>query len=252
MDVLFILKKLIGYFLVPPGLFIAALFVLSLFLKKKAKLMILSLCALLYLSSIEPTKDLLLMPLEDAYKIPATAELKGYQAYVVLGSSIVENAPDLSGPGVLDGDALHRVMGAYRLYRISPKPIILSGGTLSGSQPEAEISKRYLLSLGIKEEHLLAESRSKDTVENARFTKDICDSRKIKSVVVITSAFHMKRSVMLFKRVFSDVLPFPTAFRVARKTRYGLFSFIPDPGSLCNVSLALKEHIGILFYTFRT
>ncbi|MBA4418741.1 MAG: hypothetical protein C0392_12660, partial [Syntrophus sp. (in: bacteria)] len=79
-----------------------------------------------YVVSITPVADLFLTPLEKAYRIPSIDAIRKCDAYVVLGGGVNESAPTVDGKGMPSGDALFRVMGAYRLYLLSPKPIIIS------------------------------------------------------------------------------------------------------------------------------
>jgi uncharacterized SAM-binding protein YcdF (DUF218 family) len=181
------------------------------------------------------------------YTLPSIDAIRKCEAYVVLGGGVNESAPTVDGKGMPSGDALFRVMGAYRLYLISPKPIIISGGNVFGREPEAEITKRFLKSLGVKESDIIPESKSRDTFENARFTRDICKEKGIKNILLITNAYHMKRSVMLFRKHFSDILPYPTGYKVCEGA-YNIFTFLPDASNMASIAAALKEYMGILFY----
>ncbi|MBA4419421.1 MAG: YdcF family protein, partial [Syntrophus sp. (in: bacteria)] len=124
---------------------------------------------------------------------------------------------------------------------------LISGGNVFGREPEAEVTKRFLKSLGVKESDIIPESKSQDTFENARFTRDICKEKGIKSILLITNAYHMRRSVMLFHKYFSDILPYPTGYKVSEGS-YNLFSFLPDASNIAGIATALKEYMGILFY----
>jgi uncharacterized SAM-binding protein YcdF (DUF218 family) len=230
-----------------PGIFIIIPLLLIFFVKKRQKVFLLSFSLFMYVLSISPTREFLLVPLEYAYKIPSINEVKLCDAYVVLGGGVNDNAPHIDGKGSLSNDALARVVGAYRLYLISQKPIILSGGKIFNRASEAEIAKKFLLSLGVKENHLLIETKSKDTYENAQYTKEICEQHNIKRILLVTSALHMKRSVMLFHKFFHDITPYSTGYKTLR-IGYDILSFLPDAGNMSDISLATKEYLGILFY----
>lgn len=217
------------------------------FVRKKEKLLLLFLSLLIYLSSIQPVQEFLMIPLEDAYPIPGIDEIKSCDAYVVLGGGINDNAPDLDGKGTLCSEALPRYITVYRLYRLNPKFIIISGGKILNRGAEAHIAKRFLLSLGVKSEHIITEEESRDTAENARYVKQLCEKQGIKSIVLITSAFHMKRSMILFKKSFTSIIPFPSGYKTSR-IPYDFLSYLPEGSNLLNTSLALKEYLGILFY----
>jgi uncharacterized SAM-binding protein YcdF (DUF218 family) len=208
--------------------------------------MILFAC-LIYGLSISPTAELFITPLERSYPIPSISNISQCDVYVVLGGGSNEEAPTIDGKGMPLGDALFRVMGAYRLYLLFPKPIIISGGGPFEREPEAEITKKFLLSLGVREEHIVAESKSQDTFQNAAYTGTICRERKFRKILLLTNAYHMRRSVLLFSRVHKDIIPYPTGFR-GPWSRYTMFSFLPNASNMAEIALALKEYIGILFY----
>jgi uncharacterized SAM-binding protein YcdF (DUF218 family) len=243
----FILKKIITYAVIPPGCFIFLLLIFAVFLKKRSRIFAILLAALLYSGSIEPAKDLLLAPLEDAYRPPALTEVKKGSAYVVLGGGVNDSAPDIDGKGTPGDSALTRLICAYRLYRIDRKPIILSGGAIFNRQPEAEILKRILLSLGVNEKDIFTEAKSRDTFENAKYVKELSEKHRINRIVLITSAFHMKRSMLLFDKFFKETIPCPTGYNVS-KTQYNLLSYLPNAGNLDSIAIALKEYMGIIFY----
>ncbi|MCX5811606.1 MAG: YdcF family protein [Proteobacteria bacterium] len=244
----FILKKIITCAIVPPGCFIVLLLIFAVFLKKKSRFFALLLAVLLYSGSIQPAGDLLLMPLEYAYRPPTLAEVKTGNAYVVLGGGVNDFAPDLDGEGTPGSEAFLRLICAYRLYRIDKKPIIISGGIIFERRSEAAIAKRILLSLGVNEKDILMEEKSKDTFENAKYVKELSDKHGINRIVLITSAFHMKRSMMLFNNFFKGTIPCPTGHSTS-KTKYDLLSYLPNAGNLSAIAIAMKEYMGILFYT---
>jgi uncharacterized SAM-binding protein YcdF (DUF218 family) len=245
----FILKKVVTYVLLPPGCFIILVLLSAFLVKRWFRLVAVFLAALLYLSAITPVHDLLVIPLEDAYGLPSAAEVRKGNAYVVLGGGVYDFAPDIDGRGALSGEALSRLVCAYRLYRMDRKPIIFSGGQVFEGQPEAKVAKRMLLSFGVNEKDIIVEAASKDTHENAKLVKEIAERLKITRIVLITSAFHMKRSMMLFDKVFKGTIPYPTGYHTSRG-KYNILSYLPDTGNLAGLALALKEYMGILFYNF--
>lgn len=246
---MFILKKIITFSILPPGIFIILLLLGAIFLKKRLKLLMVSLAILLYIFSIEPTKDLFLLPLENAFKPPPVYTVKTYEAYVVLGGGVYDNAPDIDGKGIPGEDALGRIVCAFRLFQLSKKPIIFSGGNIGERIAESEVAKRLFISLGVNGSYILPEGRSKDTFENARYVKELAEQHKITRIVLITNAYHMKRSKMLFDKHFKEVLPFPTGYKTSRM-KYDVFSYLPNAGNTAVISIAIKEYLGIIFYKF--
>ncbi len=243
----FVLKKTVTAFLVPPGIFLV-LFVLGVFfVRNRIRLFLVSLFVILYLFSIEPTKDALILPLENAYPVPSWNDLKQVDAIVTLGGGANEHAPDIDGKGALSGDALQRLMSAYRLHLVLKKPIVIAGGTLREGWSEAEISLEVLRRLNARTQYIFTEKKSKDTRENAEFVAELCRSNKWQKIALVTSAFHMRRSVMLFGRHFKTVVPYPTDYKTLRGD-YDYMSFLPDAENLATSAAAIKEYLGITYY----
>ncbi len=239
---MFFAKKLITSLLVPPGLFISLLLLFSLFSKRRVKLIFFA--ALIYIFSIEPVKDIFMRPLEESFSHPEMEKIRMCDAYVVLGSGVKEGVPDLSGVGELTEDACERVVNALRLYTLVKKPIILTGGSIYKRDSEAPYAKRFLLHLGVKENDIIVEAKSKDTKENALYTKKIAEEMGIKRIVLITNAYHMRRAYSLFSRYF-HVVPMPVGYKTSKRP-YDPLSYLPDASNLKSVSIALKEYFGLL------
>lgn len=232
----------------PPGILILLCLLILVFARKKVKPLLALVALFIYLISINPVAELVLNPLETQYPLPSLDEIRQCNAYIILGGGTNETGPTIDGKGMPEGDALARVIAGYRLYLIFQKPIIVSGGGVPGHEPGAVTMKRFLVSLGVNERHVYTESRSRDTYENARYTSQICGENRFKRVLLITSAYHMRRSMMLFGKFFKDVTPYPAGFRA--DPTYHLMHFLPDAGNMLNVELAIREYMGILFYTF--
>jgi uncharacterized SAM-binding protein YcdF (DUF218 family) len=250
---MFLIKKLLTSLIVPPGLFISALLIGALFSRKRkipTTLLLLS-AFLLYLASIAPVANTLLSPLENHYPVPAPEDLQTCEAYIVLGGGVYDGANDLFGKETLSADSTSRLVAAYALYQVVRKPVIVSGGPAYPDEvPESEIARRFLVRLGVRSEDIAVESRSRDTYENALYTGELCSGRGIDRIVLVTSAYHLKRAALLFSRYFKDITPFPADFRISRGPAR-LRDFFPDIGSLHGTSIALREALGILFYKIK-
>jgi uncharacterized SAM-binding protein YcdF (DUF218 family) len=234
----FLLKKTIFLLLFLAGM---------LFITKRFRAFLLCLFLLLYLLSIGPTKDVLMLPLENSYPVPSWNEMRSVDAIILLGGGANEHAPDIDGEGALTADSLQRLVAAFRLHAVLNKPIVVSGGIISGERPEADISKEVLHRLGVEEQFILSETRSKDTKENALFVSEICRKRNWNNIALVTSAYHMKRAMMLFGRFFNHIVPYPTDYKTQRR-KYDYWSFLPDASNLEDTAVAVKEYLGIAFY----
>ncbi|MDW8001843.1 MAG: YdcF family protein [Deltaproteobacteria bacterium] len=246
---MFLFKKFITAFLLPPGLFILLCIIAFFLVKKRTKILCASFALLIYFFSIEPTKNLFLKPLESAHPFPSIESIKNCEAYIVLGGGLREGVPELSGVGELSHEAYQRTVTAFRVYKIKKRPIILTGGSIFKREAESHYARKLLLSLGVKEEHIFLEDKSRDTYENAKSAKEIAEREKIKRVLLITNAYHAKRANLIFSRYF-DVIVLPIGYKTSKRP-YDILSFLPDATNTESISCALKEYLGIIhFKTF--
>jgi uncharacterized SAM-binding protein YcdF (DUF218 family) len=246
----------------------------------QSSIVVLAVSALsLYALSIEPVSELLLRPLEQAHPplmltsdaAPSSAfpsadsisvaDAAAADAIVVLGAGTVSRSPE-EGEGPAPGvETLKRLSFAYRIHRISGLPLITSGGpplaapkaSPKGQPPAATIPpvttagaamKGYLIALGADPRAVKTEETSRNTYENAAHIAETYNPAK---VILVTSAYHMPRSVWVFQQVGLQVHPAPTDYK-ADADGYNLWSFFPRMDSLDNSYKALHEYMGILYY----
>jgi uncharacterized SAM-binding protein YcdF (DUF218 family) len=238
-------------FLLPPGIFIILMFILSIWLYRSAKrqAIILSIfTSVFYTFSTPYVSDLLMKSLESRYT--PSANIKG-DVLIMLGGGAISDAPDIDGAGQLSGAAANRLLTTARLYHKTKLPIILSGGEVfTDSGNEALIAKRQLLALGVPEDKIIIESKSRNTEENAKYTKLLLEKYNFKQPILITSAFHMERSVRNFNTIGIHTQPYPTDYRSSPHSSAYANKFVPSAGSLSNVSIILKEYLGIAALSF--
>lgn len=243
---MFTFKKLITPFLLPPGIFLIILMISGLlFLRKSRKAGILCIFtgAALWLLSISPVSDMLMKGLEAGLIIPANPQ---GDVIILLGGGIYDGVKDLTGIGAPSEDALARVVTAARLQKRLHIPVIVSGGSaFPWRKAEAPIDGRFLRDLGVPVNQILMDDKSRDTNENAEQVKEICEKRRFKDPILVTSAYHMKRSLLSFRRFNMKVTPVPADFRTW-DTKYGWPDYLP--GDLRNSMTACREYLGLLFY----
>jgi uncharacterized SAM-binding protein YcdF (DUF218 family) len=94
---------------------------------------------------------------------------------------------------------MRRVECGIRLYREGAAPLLLLSGGGSGPIPEAEIMRQIALSRGVPERALLVETRSDNTVENAREAARLLRSRGVREVLLVSDRSHLPRAALLFR-----------------------------------------------------
>lgn len=242
---LFLIKWIYAW-LLPIGCIAAALVFLTIYLywrRSPGRKPLLVITVLLYALSVQPVSNMLMKPLENSYAPPHTVQ---GDVIILLGGGTRAGVPDFDGTGQVGSAAANRFLTAVRMQRKLDLPILLSGGAVfSYDADEAEIDKRMLLSLGVVEDRIFLDNQSRNTAENARFSKDICTEQGWKHPIVITSAFHMPRSVVFFKRAGMDITPYPCDYYTDEPYHWSAFSVIPNSFTLYTSCLAIKEYVGI-------
>jgi uncharacterized SAM-binding protein YcdF (DUF218 family) len=147
-------------------------------------------------------------------------------------------------------DRITHTLWLYRTYRI--RRIIVSGGSGDLKRPvhtEAAEVNTLLRLAGIPQTAILLEERSRNTRENALYTKELLAHHpEIKSLVLITSAFHERRALGCFQRVGLRPTPFPVDFRTTDPDKAPGFWFLPEAGALTTWSLLIHELTGYVTY----
>jgi uncharacterized SAM-binding protein YcdF (DUF218 family) len=245
---LFYVKKLATPFIVPPGIFILLLSVMGVWLlvkrSRKTGLVLIFIGIFMWISALGPVSGVLFRGLESGFKM--TAEIKG-DVIILLGGGIDDRAPDLTGIGIPSPVMLERTVAAVRLQKRLHVPVIVTGGGYAHQKiSEAEVVQRYLVDLGVPPEKILLETKSRDTIENARNTKKICDRIGFKNPVLVTSSYHLKRALLSFRKVEMPVFPFPVGIGSADPYEFVWTDVLPM--DYHGISIALREYVGYAAY----
>jgi uncharacterized SAM-binding protein YcdF (DUF218 family) len=192
---------------------------------------------------------LMLHPLEDRFARPdATPER--VDGIVVLGGGL-EGGINLVRGGYELNDSGDRFVEAAALARRYPEArILVSGGTgtlILDGEGDAHSAPRLLTALGVAPQRLILEDRARDTYENALLSKQLAQPQPGEIWLLVTSAFHMPRSVALFRKMGFPVVPWPTDYRTAGNEPFGP-ARDNAADSLQNVATALREWIGLVGY----
>ncbi len=175
-----------------------------------------------------------------------------YDYGIVLGgmSFYNENLNQISF--VRASDRLWQAIDSYHKGEI--KKIIITGGSGSilhhESQYEGNYLKTFLIQSGIPEEDVLSEAKSKNTRENAVFTKEILKENLEKKSLLFTSAFHMRRAKACFEKVGISVDTHITDSYVNRPRNFFGRLLIPNEEAISGWTYLTKELVGYVAYKF--
>lgn len=249
--VFFILSKIFA-FLTSPVNWIIGLMLVTLFTRDAArrnKWFLSSIIALYFFSNAAIFNALM-----HTWEVPAVPieQIDTCEVGVVLGGMVsYDNQLDRTRfYGSVD-----RLMQTIELYRKGRiKKILFSGGSGSIVHPEEKegiFVRRFLLYFGIPESDIWIESESRNTHENAVFTKKALVERKIKGkFVLVTSGFHMKRAMGCFIKEGMEVIPY-SADRYSGEMKYEFdYLVIPNAGALFNWDVFTHEIAGYVMYYF--
>ncbi|MBP2665864.1 MAG: hypothetical protein H6Q76_844 [Firmicutes bacterium] len=206
--------------------------------------------ALLYTVSIQPVSEALLRPLEYRHPLPLQAE---GDSIILLGGGSMADVPTPEGwRGQVADVPAQRIIGAYALHRRTGWPIVVSGGEVfRGDGKESVVMQDILVGLGMEPGLIILEDRSLNTTENAIFSSEILKQRNLSRPILVTSAFHMARSVEEFKKTGVTVTPYPVGYFVSRRSYWNALSWVPTFSAMRGTGLALKEYMGLVALNIR-
>ena len=175
---------------------------------------------------------------------------KHYDAGILLGGMY---SFDKDNRGYFNGCS-DRFIEINKLYHTRViRKIIISGGSASIliKQPaEADSLINEFVQSGVKTEDIVVEGHSRNTYENALYTKKLCDSLKLKPpYMLVTSAFHMPRAMKVFKKQNIDIIPYPSNYLTVPVQLTPDMYILPNFGLLNDWGTLIKEWIGIMAYT---
>ena len=163
----------------------------------------------------------------------------------MLGSGSYCRAPEYRGSDTITDSELERLRYTARLHRITGKPILVTGGKLSNTVPEA-IFMKEALEQDFQVPVRWTEEESHDTMENALLSYFVLQPQGVTRIYLVTHASHMVRSKMAFERAGFQVIPAPIHF--ATRCQWTPLEFIPSSGAFFASAEAVYEGIGLVWY----
>ncbi len=241
----FILSKVL-LFILSPFLWVCALLLFAFFTKnskRKKRLFIISL-VVLYVFSCPALLNMIARAWGVSNTLPKVT--KTYSCAIVLGgfSSYDENEN-----GFFNGAADRFIQGVLLLSKGNAKHLLVTGGNgnlVQGHFREGAWVKTQLNDLKIADSSILIESKSRNTIENAVFSKLILQKAHLQPpYLLVTSDFHMRRALMIFKKAGYNVDPYPCNFG-AELSSFNFNDLLPDGGVFDGWTTYLKEIVGYI------
>jgi len=227
---MFIAAKLLD-FLTQPLAWVLTLLALGLLLRHRRRTgtaLLWSALAVLLLQGWEPLPDALLRRLEAQYPAPAQIDLSRYAGVVVLGGA---TEPSYVWEGheqpALNGAAERLTAALPLLQRAAQLKLLYTGGEgewFERGLSEAERARRFYAAMGVPAQRLLLEAAARTTHENAVLSAALPGVDKTQPWLLLTSAWHMPRSMATFRKAGWNVTPWPTDYRAGLATPWTRYS----------------------------
>jgi uncharacterized SAM-binding protein YcdF (DUF218 family) len=200
---------------------------------------------LLWVPSTSFVSRVLLRPLEGRYEVRNVAGARDADAIVVLsGGTIIGRTP----AGLQYGRGANRYFSGVALASAGRAPILVFTGApwrLDTGQTEGDLEREAAIEQGIPADRIHVTGPVATTADEA---KAVSQMPGIHSVLLVTSAYHMRRAVMLFEARGIRVLPYPTDVRSYGTLAVNSLNLLPSPEALNLSEVALKEYYGLAFY----
>jgi uncharacterized SAM-binding protein YcdF (DUF218 family) len=177
------------------------------------------------------------------YRYPAFYLVKDREeakTIVVLAGYVVAD-PIFPLSSRVNGATLFRLSEAFMVWRERPTAKLI----LAGPADMTGVMEGLLLGMGVPKSAVIKASKSRNTMENLRSLNSILDGQRF---ILVTSAGHMPRAMMLAKRFRLDPVPAPTDYLTS--TNPWLSSWMPTPAHLELSDLAAHEYLSMAYYYF--
>jgi uncharacterized SAM-binding protein YcdF (DUF218 family) len=204
--------------------------------------------ALLFALAFLPLSAIFVAPLENRFPLPK--DVSPPTGIIVLGGATDEVIEDARGEVTFTDAGERLTTGATLARRFPQARLVFTGGSATlnvRNLTEANSARRLWTELGVPQDHTAYENRSRNTFENAVFTRDLVQPKAGETWLLVTSAMHMPRSMGIFRKAGFDVIAYPTDYRTLGDARDWQPS-LDASRSMRNVDTAAHEWIGLIGY----
>ena len=191
---------------------------------------------------------LILQPLEQRFPTPPFPE--HVDGIIMLGGGEDSEVSAARRIAELNENGDRFVEAARLALRYPGAKLVITGGIgdiTGGGDGDAAIARRFFPPLGIPVSRLVLEGKSRNTEENALFTRALIGSTEGETWLLVTSAFHMPRAVGIFRKAGLPAIAWPSDFKTTGSESFGL-SFMRPYLNQAAVSIGVREWIGLLAY----
>jgi uncharacterized SAM-binding protein YcdF (DUF218 family) len=249
----FVLSKILGFLTVPSNaLVIAGVAGMCLMLTRRRRLaltLLIGSVVMLAVLGLSPLSNVLLLTLSERFPAWQAGGIDPH-GVIVLGGVIDPDVSDARGAIELDSSAERAVVLLTLARRFPNARIVFSGGSgnlAPGSLAEAPFAKKLLAEFGMSGDRFIFEDNSRTTYENAVQMLDMLKPVPGQRFLLVTSSFHMPRSIGAFRRAGFEVEAYPVDWRT-RGWRDASQSFDRVSSGLSRADVAIHEWTGLVVY----
>ena len=239
------LHKILPLFVMPLILLFLSIFLGTYFKKKKV---IYSSLFLFYIISTPFFSENFFKVVEGQYIKLEIEKINEVDAIVVLSGSIRIN--EIKNKYNIEWEDADRFFGGLKLYKEKKsKQIVFTGGKMPYNLTklsEGDILKKYAIEYGINAEDILVTKDALNTFEESQAVQELIGENK--SIILVTSAFHMNRAKKLFEQKGFNVTAYKVDYKTAPRVKLNFINLIPSAISLSKTEIALREILGRLYY----
>ena len=241
------LHKLLSLFIMPIMVFLGLILICN---YKGYKKLTYLFSILFYIISTPIFSNFIMKIVEGEYKYQKLENLEKVDAIVILGGMLeiyeFENNYSVEWQ---DPDRFFRGIELYNSFK-SDK-IVFTGGKSPfnmTSVSEGSVLKNYAVKYGVLEEDIIVTKEVLNTYDESLAVSEVLGENK--TVILVTSAFHMKRAKLLFEQQGVKIIPYKVDFKSSINSSLYFIDFIPNSLALKKTEIALREILGRLYYSF--
>ncbi|MCC2112657.1 MAG: YdcF family protein [Hyphomicrobiales bacterium] len=248
----FYLSKLVWFVLQPSAVLVGLVVIAALAgftrFRRTSRVALILAATGLFIAGFSPFSSALYLPLEERFaRVEPRSDVAGI---IVLGGVFDSDTAEARGTTEFN-EAAERITEVIVLARRYPGArIFFTGGSarlFTKGMTEAEGARRYFRSVGLDPARIFYDDQSRNTYENAIYTKALASPKPGETWLLVTSAFHMPRAVGCFRQVGMEVTPWPVDFRTAGWSSLKSVMRSPAQG-LQRTDKAFKEWVGLIAY----
>ena len=207
--------------------------------------------ATLYIFSMPFVGNLLVRCLEARYSPVQVERVQSADAIVALSGFL---GPPASAGCLLNvSEAGERLEGAITLWQRGKAPwLVFTGARIPWEkdlEAEGEVAMRAAVARGVPAGQIIVTGPVGDTNDEARELAVVVLKREWKRIILVTSAAHMRRAALLFRRAHVQLIPFPVDYRIDPHRPHTLLDFLPNAEALQKSESAIRELYGTIYYS---